>query len=274
MKTTGELFEELVSIMARLRHPQNGCPWDREQNHASLKPYVIEEAYEVVDAIDNHPSKLAEELGDLMLQVVFHAQLASEEKTFDINTVISAICEKLIRRHPHVFGDVKVDGSSEVLKNWEQIKQTELEKDKSILDGVPKNLPALMRAQRIGEKAARVGFDWQNTKSVSTKVFEEIKEFLDEHEKCQDTAADEGKNELSAEAKEEFGDILFALVQWSRKAGLNAEGILSQSCDKFSSRFKQMEKTSLKPLKDLNENELEDLWDEVKLRIKSSAKFK
>ena len=262
MKTPGQLFEELLSIMARLRNPNGGCPWDLEQNHTTLKPYVIEEAYEVVDAIDNKPAKIPEELGDLLLQVVFHAQLGHEAKTFDISTVLATICEKLVRRHPHVFGDVKVDGAAQVLKNWEQIKQTEKEADKSILDGVPKSLPALMRAQRLGEKAARIGFDWQNTKGVKAKVFEEIREFLDEME----GSSDHGKqqNEMPEKAKEELGDILFALAQWSRKAGLNSEEILAAACDKFFGRFHKMERLAEKPLKDMTVDELEALWCKIK----------
>lgn len=260
-KTNGQLFEDLVKIMAQLRNPKGGCPWDLEQSHKSLKPYVIEEAYEVVDAIEYTPEKLPEELGDLLLQVVFHAQLGAEAKSFDIADVIKAICEKLIRRHPHVFGETKVENASEVLKNWEQIKKTENKAAKSVLDGVPRSMPALQRAQRLGEKAARIGFDWQDLNGVSDKVFEEIKEFLDEQDKC---AKAKKETALSPEAREEFGDLLFALSQWARKAGLNPEELLSQANDKFHSRFRRMEECAAKPLKEHSTEELENLWNQIK----------
>lgn len=260
MKTAGQQFEELVSIMARLRNPQGGCPWDLEQNHETLKPYVIEEAYEVVDAIEHKPEKLPEELGDLLLQVVFHAQLGTEAKTFTIEEVLSRICEKLIRRHPHVFGETKVAGAEQVLQNWEQIKKGEQTPESSILDGVPRSMPALLRSQRVGEKAARVGFDWQSQTGVRAKILEEIKEFLAAQENMLAATEDSTKQQ----AAEELGDLLFALVQWARKAGFNAEEVLSRACDKFSARFRAMEKTAPRPLKEMNAGELDELWNQIK----------
>jgi MazG family protein len=246
---------ELVRIVAKLRDPNGGCPWDLEQTHDSLTPYVVEEAYEVVDAIKLDRPKLKDELGDLLLQVVLHAQIASEEKTFSLQEVIEGISKKLVYRHPHVFGETKVSGTNEVLNNWEQLKQKELPKDKSILDGVPRSMPALLRAQRLGDKAARVGFDWKTADDVLPKVTEELKEIAEaKDKKAQD---------------EELGDLLFVLVQWARKSGRNAEEVLSAANDKFTRRFKEMERShahtgSEKRLSDLTQDHLETLWNEAK----------
>ena len=178
-ESANDRFGELVQIMARLRG-ENGCPWDREQTHASIKPYLLEETYEVLESIDeNDPAKLEEELGDLVLQVVFHAQMADEAGLFTIADVLRGINEKLRRRHPHIFGDVKADTAQEVLFNWEQIKKLEREKAQgraSLLDGVPRELPALLRAHRLQEKASRVGFDWNEARQVFQKVEEELAE--------------------------------------------------------------------------------------------------
>jgi len=258
MENAARLFAEFVKIVAQLRNPKGGCPWDLEQTHTSLKPYLIEEAYEVVEAIEQHPDKLAEELGDLLLQVVLHAQLASEEGRFDISKVLEVVSQKLIRRHPHVFGDLKVTGAAQVLKNWEQIKKDELPAEQSILAGVPRGMPALQRAQRLGEKAARVGFDWHDAQGVRSKVFEELKEFLEAAAKEPTLGKDDGK------LKEEFGDLLFALVQWARKSGLDAEQLLHHANDKFCTRFKYMEKNAGRLLKELNSDELEALWSQAK----------
>jgi MazG family protein len=251
---------ELVRIVAKLRDPNGGCPWDLEQTHDSLTPYVVEEAYEVVDAIKLDRPKLKDELGDLLLQVVLHAQIASEEKTFTLEEVIQGISKKLVYRHPHVFGDTKVTGTNEVLNNWEQLKQKELPKDKSILDGVPRSMPALLRAQRLGDKAARVGFDWKSADDVLPKVAEELREIAEATDKkAQD---------------EELGDLLFVLVQWARKSGRTAEEVLSAANDKFTRRFKEMERSfgqrsisqasNENRLSDLSQEELEALWNEAK----------
>ncbi|MDA0746347.1 MAG: nucleoside triphosphate pyrophosphohydrolase, partial [bacterium] len=201
-------FERLVEIMARLRGP-GGCPWDQEQTHQSLKPYLIEEAYELLDAIDAEDDvDIREELGDVLLQVVFHSQLASENKQFTIEEVAETICSKLVRRHPHVFGDVSVAGTADVLKNWEAIKSREKEErgqDASVLSGVPRHLPGLLRALRMQEKAAKVGFDWKHTEEVAGKVREEVEEFLEAH----------SENDAK-KMEEELGDLLFSLVNLAR----------------------------------------------------------
>jgi len=251
--TLSDSLHELVRIVAKLRDPNGGCPWDLEQTHDSLTPYVIEEAYEVVDAVKLDRPKLKDELGDLLLQVVLHAQIASEEKTFSLEDVIQGISKKLVYRHPHVFGEKKVAGTKEVLENWEQLKQKELPKDKSILDGVPRSMPALLRAQRLGDKAARVGFDWKSADDVLPKVAEELKEIA------------EASPSDSKAQDEEFGDLLFVLVQWARKSNKNAEEILSAANDKFTRRFKEMERSIFthhgeKRLNELSLEQLEELW--------------
>lgn len=246
-------FAELLAIVKKLRDPQGGCPWDLEQTHASLKPYVIEEAFEVVDAIDEGPQKLREELGDLLLQVVLHAQIASESHSFAIADVVQGISKKLVDRHPHVFGEKKVSGSGEVLKNWEKIKQEERKGKESVIDGVPRAMPSLLRAVRLGEKAARVGFDWAEANDVVAKVKEEVAEFCE-------ASKESSKEHLT----EEFGDLLFVLSQWARKLGINAEDALRVTNDKFTKRFKHMEANAGKPLSDLSTQELERLWEQAK----------
>ncbi|MCO6430423.1 MAG: nucleoside triphosphate pyrophosphohydrolase [Deltaproteobacteria bacterium] len=248
-------FDRLIQITAKLRDPNGGCPWDLEQTHQTLKPYVIEEAHEVVDAIDAGPDKLRDELGDLLLQVMLHSQIATEAGDFTIDDVVRGITEKMIHRHPHVFGDVKVKDSDEVLRNWEQKKREKLAEDKSILDGVPRSMPALLRAQRVGEKAARVGFEWPTLEGVRDKVYEEMNEFL---EHLPSGTADREKLE------DEFGDILFALTQLARRLKLNSEDLLSRATDKFSRRFKEMEKRAARSLADLTIDELDAIWEEVK----------
>src|SRR5690349_1871981 len=201
----GSTLPRLVQIMQRLLAP-DGCPWDREQTLATLRPYVIEEAHEVVDAIDRgDAADLCEELGDLLLQIVFQAELARQQQWFGPDDVIAAICDKLVRRHPHVFGDEKVSGVSEVLANWEQIKARE-KKDRGALDGVPVALPALMRAVRVGEKAARIGFDWPDGQGARDKMGEELNEL--------DRAVDSGDK---AATERELGDLLFAISSYARK---------------------------------------------------------
>ena len=256
---THQSFARLIEIMARLRG-ENGCPWDRQQTHASLKPYLLEEAYEVLEAIDQQDDgELCKELGDLLLQVVFHAQLAAEENRFDIDQVAQAIVDKLIRRHPHVFGDVEVDGADQVLYNWEQIKRQERqggEKRPSVLDGVPKDLPALLRAQRIQAKASRVGFDWPKVGGPLDKVEEEFAELR--------TALTQNNSTAVAD---EFGDLLFALVNVGRFLELTPEDALRQAVDKFERRFRTVEErvqAQGKAVEDLPLEELDRIWDLVK----------
>src|SRR5438128_7308265 len=199
-------FDELVHLMTTLRGP-NGCPWDRKQTLGSLKPFIVEEAYEVVDAIDRDDRRgLAEELGDFLLQAVFAAEITRDEGTFDIYDVITAIHEKLVRRHPHVFGDVEAKDAEEVLVNWEKLKNEERKAaNKSVLAGVPQSLPALLKASRLTEKAARVGFDWRRAEDVFDKIDEEIGELRD---------AIDGKNPQNVQ--EELGDLLFAIANIAR----------------------------------------------------------
>lgn len=255
-------FRRLVAIMARLRAP-DGCPWDREQTHQSLTPYLIEEAYEVKDTLDRgNFEELREELGDLMLQVVFHAQLADEEDRFDIDGVADAICEKLIRRHPHVFADVEVDGSGEVLRNWEDIKKAEksekigTDEVPSILSGVPPSLPALLKAHRIQQKVATVGFDWATLEPIWDKIHEEIDELRQEIE--------DGSRENIAG---EMGDLLFAIVNLARRLDVPAEEALDQTNRKFMLRFRHIEQVLHKrgqSPSDLTLEELDEIWEQAK----------
>lgn len=253
-----ELFESLVEVIAILRG-ENGCPWDREQTHSSLKSTLLEETYETVEAIDSgEPEKLKEELGDLLLNIMLQAQIASEQQHFDIYDVIDTLTEKLIRRHPHVFGDVDVDNADEVVMNWEAIKKQEAgyEDRKSALDGIPIALPSLLRAQKIQKRAARVGFDWDNISDVVDKVDEELVEVKE----CLHNA--------DADAVEmEIGDLLFAIVNLCRFVDLQAEETLRKSNRKFILRFKRMEDEVAKRGKTLEEQSLEELdeiWETVK----------
>ena len=227
-----DLFEELVDVIATLRS-ENGCPWDREQTHESLKSTLIEETYETLEAIDTgDPKKLKEELGDLLLNVMLQAQIAAEHQDFNIYGVIETITEKLIRRHPHVFGDVDVEDSDEVVKNWEEIKRQEAgyEDRKSVLDGIPSALPMLLRAQKIQNRAARVGFDWDELTDVVAKVEEELEEVK--------VSISTGDPEATAM---ELGDLLFAIVNLCRFMEIQAEETLRQANRKFTERFKWME---------------------------------
>ena len=258
-ESAGEKFAELVKIMARLRG-ENGCPWDREQTSESIKPYLVEETYEVLEAIDEQdPAKLKEELGDLMLQIVFHAQMAEETGVFTVSDVLAAINDKLVRRHPHVFGDVKADTAQEVLFNWEQIKQTERRRDKgqaSLLDGVPREMPALLRAHRLQEKASRVGFDWNEAQEVFRKVEEELGELR---------AAMQGQAAERVEA--ELGDLLFALVNLSRFLAVNPEEALRKTIARFIARFRYIEEELARRGRSLRQASLEEmdaLWAEAK----------
>jgi len=230
----GATFPRLVELMQRLLAP-DGCPWDREQTFATLRRYVTEEACEVVDAIEGGDrDELRTELGDLLLQVVFQAELARAEGSFGPDDVVAAICDKLVRRHPHVFGDATASDAEEVLRNWERIKATEKRGGKpekaGVLAGVPKSLPALTRAQRVGEKVARVGFDWPDARGSRGKVGEELGE-LDE------AIASGDKDRIEAE----LGDVLFALVNLARHVQVDAEGALRRTIDKFTRRFDTVE---------------------------------
>jgi tetrapyrrole methylase family protein/MazG family protein len=250
-------FDRLVAIMRRLRGP-GGCPWDAEQTHESLKRYLLEECYEVIEAIDsNDRENLKEELGDLMLQPIFHAVIAEENGDFSLDDIIKAICDKLVLRHPHVFGDKVIRTAGEQLENWERIKKREKgEERKSALSGVPPQLPALLKAQKITEKAARVGFDWEHADQVFAKVLEELHEF-------EETMAvgDEKRME------EELGDLLFAIVNLGRFLSLNPEEALRKTIDRFSRRFAHIEDTMHARgvnIREASLEEMECLWEEAK----------
>jgi tetrapyrrole methylase family protein/MazG family protein len=262
----GKLFTDLVAVQARLRAP-GGCPWDREQTHASLRTYLIEESYEVLDAIESEsPQELAEELGDLLLQVLFHADMAREANTFNLADVIAGIRDKMIRRHPHVFGNVKAETSGEVLRNWAQIKAKEkqelqkgpVKENPSVLDGVPRSLPALLEAFQISRRAARVGFDWDEVSGIFEKLEEEIIELQ------------KALSPLDREAvEEELGDLLFTVVNLSRFLGLDPEITLKKANKKFKQRFIVMESEAINrevELSKLSKEELEELWRSAKLQ--------
>lgn len=254
------LFPALVGIMARLRAP-DGCPWDREQTHATLKKYMIEETYEVLEAVDaGDPDLLCEELGDALLQVVFHAQLAAEEGVFTIDDVTAGIVGKLVRRHPHVFGTTAVSGSEEVLKNWEKIKKAEKDATwrESALDGVPRGLPALMQAMEVSKRAVKVGFEWGDFESVLAKLDEEIAEL-----KAELAAPQPDREAVFAE----LGDLLFTIVQVARWQKLDPEDALRTMLARFSARFRYMEqraKAQGRSLPNMTLAEMDALWDEAK----------
>lgn len=247
-------FEDLVELVSILRKE---CPWDRKQTHESIKDNLIEEAYEAIDALDEGDfDEFKKELGDLMLHVVFHSKMASETETFDIGDVIYVLMEKLIRRHPHVFGTTEVNGETEVAENWENIKLKEGKK--STLDGLPKQLPALIRAQRMQEKAANVGFDWPEWKQAWEKLEEEIQEFKETIEQKD-----------PQKSADEFGDVLFSMVNVARYFDLVAEDSLRKTNSKFEYRFKYIEealKKEGKLLKDATLEEMDVLWDEAKMK--------
>jgi MazG family protein len=255
--TTGERFERLVGILARLRAP-GGCPWDREQTFDTIKPYLLEETYEVLDAIDQRDwPGLAEELGDLMLQAVFFAQMASEEGKFGIDDSLDAISEKLIRRHPHVFSDGTAKTSDDVKRRWDEIKADE-KKEKGQpqlgrLDSVPRKLPALVEAQQISSKAAGIGFDWENPGQVLEKLDEELRELEQARE-----------NGTPAELEGEIGDLLFVLVNLARKLKVDPEQALRRTNAKFRRRFAFIESRATLPGATIGE--MEALWQEAKAR--------
>lgn len=259
---TGLKFQRLVEIMARLRAP-DGCPWDREQSFDSIKKYTLEETYEVLDAIDRRNwADLREELGDFMLQAVFFAQMASEEKLFDIGDSLDAINEKLVRRHPHIFADGDAKTEAEVKKRWDEIKAEERKKKeeqpKGLLDPVPRALPALVEAQQITSRASGVGFDWQNIADVKAKLEEEIAEF--------EAALDEKSPDR---IEDEVGDLLFTIVNLARFAKVDPEQALRRTNAKFRTRFAHVEKRLSEQNKDMRTQtieELEALWQEAKTR--------
>jgi len=260
---TGNKFNEFVEIVKRLRKE---CPWDREQTNDSIKAATIEEAYEVVESIEKKNfEELKKELGDLLLHVVFHTIIASETNDFTIDDVIDSIKEKLIRRHPHVFGEVKVSGADEVKKNWEEIKMEE-GRD-SVLEGVPEMLPALQRAHRLQEKAAKVGFDWEKKEDVWKKVIEEIEE-MHEIEKIKSQSSNlKNSEELYAKLEDEIGDVFFALVNYARFLDINPENALRRTNSKFIKRFTYIEekiKSSGRKLSESNLKEMDFYWEESK----------
>jgi len=267
-KEKKDTFADLVTLMSRLRS-KGGCPWDREQTHKSLLPYLIEEAYEVLDTIEaGDDERLKEELGDLLLQIIFHAQIARERKKFDIYDVIEHLDDKLRTRHPHVFAKRKVVSTEEVIRNWEHIKLSADRKDanskggksKSVLSGIPRHLPGLLKAYRVQEKVARFDFDWEKAEQVFSKIEEEISELR--------RAAGRRKVEHQ-EIEEELGDVLFSWVNLSRHLNVNPEFALRKTIDKFVKRFNYIEKQLKRkkiPLKEAGLPLLDSLWEEAKRR--------
>ncbi len=300
MPTTGERFERAVSVMARLRAP-GGCPWDREQTFDSIKPYTLEETYEVLEAIDNRDwNELSSELGDLLLQVLFYAQMAKEQNTFSIDEVIDRLCQKLVDRHPHVFGNVKAETTSEVLRNWEALKAEEKkkgleaaggkstkndEKPDSVLAGVSPAMPALLEAQKLSSRAAHAGFDWPNIQGLFEKLHEETEELK---EQLQDfpapgpqpqsrDVAGAGRPQIDQELRErlegELGDLFFVLVNIGRYLSLDPESALKKTNRKFKRRFQWMEdqlRISGRTPQQASMDELESLWQQAKQQEKES----
>ena len=272
--TTG--FSDLVALMARLRSPE-GCPWDREQNYETLAPMLLEEAYEVFDAVDKArkgaPAELRDELGDLLFLIVFYAQLGVERGDFSIDDVANAVHTKMVRRHPHVFGDVTADNSTEVLKNWETIKADEKRardndlpvQHTSLLDDVPFKMPALMEARQLSKKAANVGFDWERVEDIFEKIQEEITELREAVLKHKESATDE---DLSL-VRGEVGDLLFAVTNVARHLHVEPEGALKLTNQKFRRRFSFIEKRLREQnleFKSQSLDQLESLWQEAKTR--------
>lgn len=256
--SAGERFEQLLEIMARLRAP-DGCPWDREQTHESLVKYVIEEAYEVAESVEEgNWEALSEELGDVLLQVVFHARMAEEAGLFQIDTVLDRIIEKMVRRHPHVFGDAQAETAEDVLKRWETSKREEKPERTSILDGIPRNLPALMRAHRLQDRASWSGFDWERIEEVFDKIREELGELQDAHARG-----------VQEDVREEMGDLFFALVNVARYLDVDPEESLRAANDKFTHRFHHIEsglEAQEVTLDDATLQQMDALWDEAKAK--------
>jgi len=278
---TGEKFEQAVSIMARLRAP-GGCPWDREQTFDTIKRYTLEETYEVLEAIDNRDwQELTGELGDLLLQVLFYSEIAKEQGTFSIDDVLDRLSTKLVDRHPHVFGDVKVDTPTEVLRNWEALKAEEKKKraeaqgkatnadaQKSVLDGVSSAMPGLLEAHKLSSKAAGVGFDWPNIAGLFDKLREETEELQEE---IKDIPASDARKNISAELREkiegEVGDLFFVLVNLARFLSVDSESALKKTNRKFRRRFQWMEqqlRASGRTPEQSNMEEMESLWQSSK----------
>ncbi|TVQ83042.1 MAG: nucleoside triphosphate pyrophosphohydrolase [Micavibrio sp.] len=257
-------IERLLEIMAQLRNPDGGCPWDLEQSFKTIAPYTVEEAYEVAEAVEkNDMEMLKDELGDLLLQVVFHAQMAAEEKLFDFEDVARTISDKMIRRHPHIFSDTDADTADKVLKNWEDIKaeeRKEKKEDDSVLDGVALSLPALMRAEKLQKRAARVGFEWEDISGVYDKLEEEIAELR--------------SAETPEDLEDEIGDMLFVTANLARWHKIDPEAALRRTNAKFEKRFRYIEEQLQKRGKtpaDSNLQEMDALWDEAKAHFKSDV---
>ena len=250
-------LEELISVIAKLRAP-DGCPWDREQTHETLRPNMIEEAYEAVDAIDEKSSShLCEELGDVLLQVLLHSQIADENGEFNIDDVAKELKDKLIHRHPHVFGNTAVKNADEVKKNWDILKAEEKTERKSAMDGISRAMSALMSAQKISKRAVKQGFEWPNEESLYDCLYSEISEFKE---------AEKEQNNVHME--EEFGDILFAAVNLARWNKIDAEQALLKANKKFEKRFRKMEELAIKPLTEYNFDEYDALWKQAKKELR------
>lgn len=268
-------FQKLTDLMAALRAP-NGCPWDRKQTHESLKPYLLEETYEALEAIDRFErKKLAEELGDVLLQVLFHSQIAAEAGTFTIDDVLDQLADKLVRRHPHVFPNGSQSASpanaEQVLAKWEDIKRAERQAEgrpESVLDGVPRTLPALLRAYQIQARAARVGFDWSHDQAGFDQVLGKIEEEIRELQAALRLPPSEGEHSgRQEEIVAEFGDVLFSLVNLSRFVKVNPEDALRQAVDRFVDRFEYVERQAAlsgRAIRDLSSDDMNRLWDEAK----------
>ena len=268
-------FDEFVSTIAQLRNPDGGCPWDLEQTHASIAQNMIEEAYEAVDAIEHDDIEhLREELGDVLLQVVLQSQIAQDAGEFTIDDVCNDINAKIVRRHPHVFGDVESGSANEVIDMWDKIKLSEKQGDgseeASLLDSVSANFPALLQAQKISRKAVSVGFEWYSVDEVWAKVEEEMAELKEAYAAApkDDNGKIEHADEAAVHAVElEFGDVLFTLVNVARKMGINAEESLRQTCNKFRNRWEHMEEAAREagtPLEDMDIDQMEGLWQDAK----------
>ena len=249
-------MERLIGIVAALRG-ENGCKWDKEQTHKSLRPNMLEEAYEAVAAIDDGDmANLREELGDVLLQVVLHAQIAKDEGDFDIEDVAQELADKLVHRHPHVFGNTKVNSTQEILDNWDKLKKEEKTYRKSILDGISKSQSALMSAQKISKKVVKVGFEWDSVESLKECIKSEYKEF--------EEAVKTGNKELM---EDEMGDIFFATVNLARWYKIDAEQALLRANKKFTKRFRKMEEIARKPLEEYSYEEFDKLWKQAKLLV-------
>jgi XTP/dITP diphosphohydrolase len=257
MSEAAMAFDRLLGIMNDLREK---CPWDKKQTLESLRLLTLEETYELADAIDQKDMKLLkEEIGDVMLHLVFYSKIASEQNSFNITEVISTLCDKLIRRHPHIYGDVEANDEATVKKNWEQIKMGE--RKKSVLEGVPAALPAVVKAYRIQDKARQVGFEWENKNDVWKKVLEELMEFSEYAEK--ENLTDEEKEKMD----KEFGDLIFSLINFSRFLKIDPEAALEKTNKKFIQRFLMMESSALqqqRTLHDMTLKEMDDLWNKAK----------